>query len=137
MQPAAAEISTCPNCGGALEETSGGRLACMACLLRAGISGEDDVPRDSGLDAFEGDEHFGVYQIDRRDHESLYKLGHGAMGTTYRATDMSLQRKVALKIIRLGIGDVTRPLALEPSRVLTMHWPTVLVRSPNSASTRA
>ena len=104
MQPAAAEISTCPNCGGALEETSGGRLACMACLLRAGISGEDDVPRDSGLDAFEGDEHFGVYQIDRRDHESLYKLGHGAMGTTYRATDMSLQRKVALKIIRLGIA---------------------------------
>src|SRR6266496_1607955 len=104
MQPAAAEISTCPNCCGALEETSGGRLACMACLLRAGISGEDDVPRDSGLDAFEGDEHFGVYQIDRRDHESLYKLGHGAMGTTYRATDMSLQRKVALKIIRLGIA---------------------------------
>ena len=104
MQPAAAEISTCPNCGGALEETSGGRLACMACLLRAGISGEDDVPRDSGLEAFEGDEHFGVYQIDRRDHESLYKLGHGAMGTTYRATDMSLQRKVALKIIRLGIA---------------------------------
>src|SRR6266516_421211 len=108
MQPAAAEISTCPNCGGVLEETSGGRLACMACLLRAGISGEDDVPRDSGLDAFEGDEHFGVYQIDRRDHESLYKLGHGAMGTTYRATDMSLQRKVALKIIKLGIAGRSR-----------------------------
>ncbi len=104
MQPAAPEISACPDCGGALEETSGGRLGCMACLLRAAISGEDDVPRDSSPDAFEGDEHFGVYQIDRRDHESLYKLGHGAMGTTYRATDTSLQRKVALKIIRLGIA---------------------------------
>jgi len=108
MQPAAPEISACPDCGGALEETSGGRLGCIACLLRTGISGEEDLPRDSNPDAFEGDGHFGVYRIDRRDHESLYKLGHGGMGTTYRATDMSLQRKVALKIITLGIAGRSR-----------------------------
>jgi serine/threonine protein kinase len=108
MQPAAPEISTCPDCGQTLEETSGGRLGCIACLLRTGISGEDDLPRDSNPDAFEGDGHFGVYRIDRRDHESLYKLGHGGMGTTYRATDMSLQRKVALKIITLGIAGRSR-----------------------------
>jgi serine/threonine protein kinase len=108
MQPAAPEISTCPDCGQTLEETSGGKLGCIACLLRTGISGEDDLPRDSNPDAFEGDGHFGVYRIDRRDHESLYKLGHGGMGTTYRATDMSLQRKVALKIITLGIAGRSR-----------------------------
>ena len=108
MQPAAPEISTCPDCGQTLEETSGGRLGCIACLLRPGISGEDDLPRDSNPDAFEGDGHFGVYRIDRRDHENLYKLGHGGMGTTYRATDMSLQRKVALKIITLGIAGRSR-----------------------------
>jgi serine/threonine protein kinase len=108
MQPAAPEISTCPDCGQTLEETSGGRLGCIACLLRPGISGEDDLPRDSNPDAFEGDGHFGVYRIDRRDHESLYKLGHGGMGTTYRATDLSLQRKVALKIITLGIAGRSR-----------------------------
>jgi serine/threonine protein kinase len=110
MQPAALEISTCPDCGQTLEETSGGRLGCIACLLRTGISGEDDLPWDSNPDAFEGDGHFGVYRIDRRDHESLYKLGHGGMGTTYRATDMSLQRKVALKIITLGIAGRSREL---------------------------
>jgi serine/threonine protein kinase len=108
MQPAAPEISTCPDCGQTLEETSGGRLGCIACLLRTGISGEDDLPRDSNPEAFEGDGHFGVYRIDRRDHETLYKLGHGGMGTTYRATDMSLQRKVALKIITLGIAGRSR-----------------------------
>jgi len=108
MQPAAPEISTCSDCGQTLEETSGGRLGCIACLLRTGISGEEDLPRDSNPDAFEGDGHFGVYRIDRRDHESLYKLGHGGMGTTYRATDMSLQRKVALKIITLGIAGRSR-----------------------------
>src|SRR5262249_21312336 len=36
---------------------------------------------------------------------SLYELGRGAMGVTYRATDTSLQRKVALKIIKIDIGE--------------------------------
>ena len=36
---------------------------------------------------------------------SLYELGRGAMGVTYRATDTSLQRKVALKIIKIDIAE--------------------------------
>jgi TolB-like protein/Tfp pilus assembly protein PilF len=109
MQPAAPQISICPGCGRALEETSGGGLGCMVCLLRVGISGEDE--RDIGIcadhgatETFEGDEHFGVYEIDRREDGSFYELGHGAMGVTYRATDTSLQRKVALKIIKLDVA---------------------------------
>src|SRR5919197_1831055 len=100
MRPAGPEISTCPNCGQPLEETSGGGLGCMPCWLRAGISGEEDESQDSIPDAFGDYEHFGVYKIDRREDGTLYELGHGAMGITYRAMDTTLQRKVALKIVR-------------------------------------
>ena len=54
--------------------------------------------------AFEDGGHFGVYEIDRREDGSLYKLGHEGMGVTYRATDTSLHRKVALKIIKIDIA---------------------------------
>jgi uncharacterized Zn finger protein (UPF0148 family) len=43
MQPAAPKASTCPNCGGVLEETSTGELGCMSCLLRAAIGSEEEV----------------------------------------------------------------------------------------------
>jgi serine/threonine protein kinase len=105
MQPPSEQISTCPNCGGVLEETSAGELGCMSCLLRAGIGSEEETGHDSTPDALEGGMRFGVYEIDQREDGSLYELGHGAMGVTYRATDISLQRKVALKIIKTDIAE--------------------------------
>src|SRR3954447_5748809 len=105
MQPAAPEISTCPNCGGALVETSGGQLGCMICLLRAGIGSEEELQQDSTHEPLESDGRFGVYEIDRREDGNLYELGRGAMGVTYRATDTTLQRKVALKIIKSDVGE--------------------------------
>src|SRR6516162_9434656 len=105
MQPPSEQISTCPKCGGVLEETPGGGLGCMSCLLRAGIGREEETMHDSMPDAFEEGERFSVYEIDRREDGSLYELGRGAMGVTYRATDTTLQRKVALKIIQTGIAE--------------------------------
>ena len=105
MQPSARQISTCPNCGGVLEETSSGVLGCMSCLLRAGIGSEEETVHDSTPDAFESGVRFGVYEIDCHADGSLYELGRGAMGVTYRATDTSLQRKVALKIIKIDIAE--------------------------------
>src|SRR5206468_2784395 len=105
MQPASPGASTCPTCGGVLEETSGGGLGCMSCLLRAGIGSEEEVTQDSNPNAFEGGGRFGVYEIDCHPDGSLYELGRGAMGVTYRATDTSLQRKVALKIIKIDIAE--------------------------------
>src|SRR5881275_2643287 len=106
MQASAQQISTCPVCGGALEETSGGGLGCMVCLLRVGIRGEDPAGagQDSTLKAFGRDEGFGVYEIERLPDGSLFELGRGAMGVTYRAVDTLLHRKAALKIIKIGIA---------------------------------
>ena len=105
MQPRSQQTSTCPNCGGVLEKTSSGELGCMSCLLRAGIGSEEETVHDSTLDALEGGLRFGVYEIDCREDGRSYELGRGAMGVTYRATDTSLQRKVALKIIKTEIAE--------------------------------
>jgi serine/threonine protein kinase/Tfp pilus assembly protein PilF len=77
----------------------------MFCLLQAGTCSEKETVHGSTPDALEGGVRFGVYEIDRREDGSLYELGRGAMGLTYRATDTSLQRKVALKIIQIDIAE--------------------------------
>src|SRR6478609_7072396 len=105
MQPSARPISTCPTCGAALEETFGGGGSCMFCLLQAGIGSEEETVHDSNPDAPEGGVCFGVYEIDCHADGSLCELGRGAMGVTYRATDTTLQRKVALKIIKTEIAE--------------------------------
>src|ERR1700719_769077 len=105
MQPPGPQISTCPTCGSALEETFGGGGGCMFCLLQAGISSEEETVHDLTPDAPKGGMRFGVYEIDCHADGSLCELGRGAMGVTYRATDTSLQRKVALIIIKTDIAE--------------------------------
>src|SRR5262245_16587472 len=105
MQSPSQQISTCPTCGAALEETFGGGPGCMFCLLHAGIGSEEETVRDSTPDTLDGGLRFGVYEIDCYADGSLCELGRGAMGVTYRATDTSLQCKVALKIIKTDIAE--------------------------------
>src|ERR1044072_8944078 len=105
MQSPEQQISTCPNCGGVIEQTPGGGGGCMFCLLQAGIRSEEETVHDSTPVPLEGGVRFGVYEIDCDGDGSLCELGRGAMGVTYRATDTSLQRKVALKIIQTDIAE--------------------------------
>src|SRR6266702_4001001 len=105
MQSSSQQISTCPNCGATLEETSGGGGGCKFCLLQAGIGSQEEAVHDSTPAPLEGGVRYGVYEIDCHADGSLCELGRGAMGVTYRATDTSLQRKVALKIIKTDIAE--------------------------------
>jgi serine/threonine protein kinase/Flp pilus assembly protein TadD len=85
-----AAITVCSTCS----EPLNGKGECLACLLRGGLNEsveEQGVRPDSLV--------FGDFEIALRDDGSLWELGCGAMGITYRAIDRVLHRTVALKVI--------------------------------------
>ncbi|MGZ5019990.1 MAG: protein kinase domain-containing protein [Chthoniobacterales bacterium] len=93
MKPAASSAGICAACGTPLDETSA--LGCMVCLLDAGL--EEQCLTSP---AEEPPERFGTYVLERDEGGRFLELGRGAMAITYRARDTSLQRMVALKLIR-------------------------------------
>ena len=99
------QTGICASCG-ALTDTSlfDDESTCMACLLRLGFADTISRAEESSLGTSFPD-HIGPYVIARRDDGSLWQLGHGAMGITFRATDESLQRPVALKIINTNLAS--------------------------------
>ncbi len=90
---------------------------------------DDPHPLQNGS-APEAELAFGHFLVPRRTDGSLWELGRGAMGVTYRAFDTSLQTEVALKVIRSDrvSEDVARRRFQREARSAAK------VRHPNIAS---
>ena len=100
--PNAVDFGICARCHHRLTRpsTSGG---CLRCMMDAVASeGEDAFDPAAAGEASRCYSHF---EILLAKDGSLDELGHGAMGTTYRAVDTVLRSTVALKIIRRTIAD--------------------------------
>ncbi len=109
-------VVPCSTCGTSLSSTG----ECVACLVRLGF---DETGDEASV--------FGDYEIERRDDGSLWELGRGAMGVTYRAQDRVLNRAVALKIVEAPAmttaGQKVRERFLREARA------TAVLRHPNVA----
>jgi serine/threonine protein kinase len=107
----------CSVCG----EPLGAKRVCFACLLRAGLDEAEQpgMPEAAAL--------FDDFEIARREDGSLWELGRGAMGVTYRATEKTLHRSVALKVIDTHGSEAVRERFLREARAAAA------LRHPNVA----
>jgi Protein kinase domain len=123
---------TCPSCG---NEFAGAMEFCPVCMLRRALPGA----AESGLSSFEGamkptpnqpGQRFDHYELVTGEDGKPVELGRGAMGVTYKASDVNLQCPVTLKVIsERYLGDESARL-----RFLREARAAASVRHPNVAS---
>src|SRR4026207_1202880 len=94
----ASATTVCWACGEPLDAKGDG----VACLLRSAL--DESAVETKQLPSLV----FGDFEVEQRTDGFYWELGHGAMGTTYLATDKVLRRRVALKVIEVPAVPTSR-----------------------------
>jgi hypothetical protein len=112
----------CPVCGTLLPEEG---EFCSVCALRSALESQSDSVSNSSSEL-----RFEHYTVLQNSEGKPFELGRGAMGVTYKAFDVRLQRPAALKIInpQLFANYSARQSFIREARAAAS------VRHPNVAS---
>jgi serine/threonine protein kinase/TolB-like protein/Tfp pilus assembly protein PilF len=112
----------CPVCGTLFADDS---AYCPVCALRGAVETPGDSVSDSSPEL-----RFEHYRVLQNAEGKPLELGRGAMGVTYKAFDINLQRPVAIKSIhtQLFVNDSARLRFVREARAAAS------VRHPNVAS---
>jgi Protein kinase domain len=123
---------TCSSCG---NEFSGTLEFCPVCMLRKGLAGGIESGESWTTDTLkpipgQPAQRFDHYELVTGEDGKPVELGRGAMGVTYKASDVNLRCPVTLKVIsERYLGDESARL-----RFLREARAAASVRHPNVAS---
>src|SRR5260370_5845523 len=128
--PVAQQSGVCEACGMPLATDHAGQY-CPVCMLRGALGDASEAKFDipGTTVEFDSAQHgFEHYKLVLNEDGAPLELGRGAMGVTFKATDINLMRSVALKVVNaryLGDESARQRFVSEARAAAGLHHPDV------------